>query len=221
MKTMIEMLLIAALLLSGITTTGMESAVPKLISLALTPYDPWDSPPHGLRKQGMPLEAWLSLFEDRARQQGIPILGSGFYRVSEVYFTEHEDLLIETDYRYTTYRAVIGGMNMFLRVFEDDTITDAYLYLDHEEPIDTALLNAQLHYFPEVMRACVYACEEGRTSEADIDRVVDMLCDDVAKAVLDGAEVSNTFLLNWPEYFFKCESDEWGKRIRFSANWLR
>lgn len=207
----------AALLLTGSSVgAGAVQAAPWSMQV-----DPSGSPPHELHKQGIPLEDWMDLFTSCLQQLELSIPGGGLRLVADETFTEHKRMLIEKENRYTTYGAVIDGLSLYVRAFEDHTVTDVYLYLRDEAPIDGAVLEAQLTSFPLVIRACVYACEVGGISGEEMDLVLEELCPDLPGTVGQGIPVQNTLLLRWPEYTFHYTPALWGKWALFSANWLR
>lgn len=220
MMTAVQVLLAIMMLCAGFSCEGMLSLA-TLPEYPVSMYDPSTNPPHELHKQGISLERWMELFEGQVQQLGISLPDDGFQRVADVTFTESKDLLIESEYHYTTYWLRSGEAALFLRAFEEETITDVYVCLNQEFPMESNTLAVQIQRFSLLMRACVYACEEGHVTETDIDQVMDQFANDIVEAVYGNSSKIDRYLLNWPEYTFQVEATPSYKWIIFSMNWLR
>ena len=220
MKTVLQAVIVLFLLLISVPPGNAKAILAPPATPEPEPFDIWTLPAYELHKQGISFKRWNELFAEEVARLNIPISEDGFQMVDDDTYTEHKGRFIEKDYHYTTYWVMIGGVSVFIRAFEDETITDVYLDVDHHKPIDEDVLNIQLYYFPMIMRACIYASEEGQVTEAEIDLVMDKLCGNVSDAVRNGIIKSSNFLLKWPQYGFYCENEHWGQLIAFYASWL-
>lgn len=209
--------MIAFLLLICCAHASAQATPSSLQTKAPPPYNPYGSPVHELHKDGIALAPWMERFVSCANQLAIPIEDGGFVKTSDGYITENKGTPSEKDCRYTTYRVMIGDCELFVRTFEDAVITDIYVYLDYSHEEDITMV--QQHYFAQVLRACVYACEEGSVRDGEIHAIVNALCTGLDESVADSRALQNTLIHSWPEYEVHHIVRNWGKSLRFFVGW--
>jgi len=106
------------------------------------------------------------------------------------------------------YRVMAGGSEVFLQVADEKDALEFVARLRYKVMATDELAETLTYYFPQVLRACVYA-SEGGVDDADIDEILGALCPDIS-ALIEGrgvlqAQISTDCAI----YTLRCD-DFWG-----------
>lgn len=98
--------------------------------------------------QGMNGRIWTGRFLQYCEANGIPADTRGFEQIGE-----HETYGRQ-------YRLMVGGAALYVQL-RDDVLVSFLLEMDDEAMTTRQMEETLLHYYPLVMRACVYASLQG------------------------------------------------------------
>ncbi|MDL2317613.1 hypothetical protein LJC74_00775 [Eubacteriales bacterium OttesenSCG-928-A19] len=142
----------------------------------------WGIPVFHRYTEGISLRGWMDDFTAYCGDYGIPLESDEFLHIHE--FTEDSGIGDYVGRSFGVYRILAGGAELFLYSVNGDTAISFYVMLDQTGMRRHAMRDALIAYFPQVMRACIYATEGGGLDEAGLDRAMALYGD--VQAVIRG-----------------------------------
>lgn len=195
---------LCALLVAVAAMAAAEAFVPAPTPKPLPQLD-CDVPAYEDITKGVDARTWATRFLLYCQKNDIPVEERGFKRIGE--YPPYGE----------RYRLMAGGAELDIQV-RDNILVNFGLDLDCEAMTTQHMEETLLFYFPQVMRACVYASTESGMA-AQENAVVDALCAELETAYGLRAKIRNQIQWQGVTYSLSATPMRFWHTVYFDGTW--